>query len=82
MNFIISVDFQEKQVGDNTNTVVILASALLEQANVLINMGLTPQEVAAGYEHAADKALEILPELVIDEAKDFKNLDRVSSKLS
>ncbi|CAJ0928665.1 unnamed protein product, partial [Mesorhabditis belari] len=74
---IMASQMQEKQVGDNTNTVVILASALLEHANVLINMGLTPQEVAAGYEQAAEKALEILPELVIDEAKDFKDLDKV-----
>ncbi|VDP41557.1 unnamed protein product [Heligmosomoides polygyrus] len=64
------------QVGDNTNSVVILAAALLEHAAQLISMGLTPQEVAAGYEQAAEKALEILPTLVIKEATDFRDVKK------
>ncbi|CAI4222166.1 unnamed protein product [Auanema sp. JU1783] len=75
---IMASEMQEKQVGDNTNTVVILAAALLENASHLINMGLTPQEVAAGYEQAAEKALEILPTLVVKDAKDLKDIEEVS----
>ncbi|VDP58884.1 unnamed protein product, partial [Heligmosomoides polygyrus] len=78
---IMASQMQEKQVGDNTNTVVILAAALLEHAAQLISMGLTPQEVAAGYEQAAEKALEILPTLVIKEATDFRDASMVKKFL-
>ena len=78
---IMATEMQEKQIGDNTNTVVILAAALLEHASNLINMGMTPQEVAAGYEQAAEKALEILPTLVVKEASDLKNMDEVRQYL-
>ena len=78
---VMASQMQEKQVGDNTNTVVILAAALLEHAAQLIYMGLTPQEVATGYELACEKALELLPTLVIDEAKDLKNIEKVKQWL-
>lgn len=35
---IMAAEMQEKQVGDNTNTVIILASTLLEHAAQLISM--------------------------------------------
>ncbi|KAJ1367654.1 T-complex protein 1 subunit theta [Parelaphostrongylus tenuis] len=44
-------------------------------------MGLTPQEVAAGYEQAADKALEIMPNLVVKEATDLRDLSMVKKFL-
>eukprot|EP00080_Pristionchus_pacificus_P019073 PDM79093.1 cct-8 [Pristionchus pacificus] len=86
---VLASQMQEKQVGDNTNTVVILAAALLEHAAQLIYMvgilmpfilkswGLTPQEVASGYELACDKALELLPALVVKEATELKDVDQV-----
>lgn len=40
--------------------------------------GLTPTEIAAGYELAADKALEILPSLTCFEVKDIRNKSEVS----
>ncbi|GMT33251.1 hypothetical protein PFISCL1PPCAC_24547 [Pristionchus fissidentatus] len=40
-------------------------------------MGLTPQEVAAGYELACEKALELLPALVVTEATEFKDVAQV-----
>ena len=49
------------QVGDGTNFVLILAGALLERAEDLLRMGLSPTEVIDGYEMAAQKALDILP---------------------
>ncbi|KJH45781.1 putative T-complex protein 1, theta subunit [Dictyocaulus viviparus] len=70
---IMASQMQEKQVGDNTNTVVILSSALLEHGAELINMGLTPQDIATGYELAAEKAFEIMPSLVIKEATDLRD---------
>ncbi|CAJ0569109.1 unnamed protein product, partial [Mesorhabditis spiculigera] len=74
---IMASQMQEKQIGDNTNTVVIFATALLEHANELIHMGLAPQEIASGYEMATEKALEILEELVVDTATDFHDINKV-----
>ncbi|VDK84665.1 unnamed protein product, partial [Cylicostephanus goldi] len=44
-------------------------------------MGLTPQEVASGYEQAAEKALETLETLVIKEATDLRDLPMVKKFL-
>lgn len=35
---IMASEMQEKQIGDGTNTVVILAAALLDHASQLLNM--------------------------------------------
>ena len=48
-------------MGDGTNFVLIFAGALLEHAEDLLRMGLSPAEVIEGYDMAAQKALEILP---------------------
>ena len=40
---------------------LILAGALLEHAEDLLRMGLSPTEVIEGYEMASQKALDILP---------------------
>ena len=39
----------------------MLAGALLEQAEDLLRMGLSPSEVIEGYQMASKKALNILP---------------------
>ena len=70
---ILGSQMQEQEVGDGTNFVVILAGALLEEAEHLIRMGLTPIEIAEGYERALEKALSILPELVVEEVKDVRD---------
>lgn len=49
------------QVGDGTNFVLVLAGALLENAEELLRMGLSPSEVIEGYQMAGKKALSILP---------------------
>lgn len=49
------------QVGDGTNFVLVFCGALLEHAEDLLRMGLSPAEVIEGYQMAAKKALEILP---------------------
>lgn len=48
-------------MGDGSNFVLVLAGALLEHAEDLLRMGLSPTEVIEGYETACKKALEILP---------------------
>jgi T-complex protein 1 subunit theta len=68
-----------KQVGDGTNFVILLAGALLEQAEDLIRMGLKPTEIIEGYEIARDLVLEkYLPSLTANEIKDARVLEQVT----
>uniref|UniRef100_A0A0N5A824 T-complex protein 1 subunit theta n=1 Tax=Syphacia muris TaxID=451379 RepID=A0A0N5A824_9BILA len=78
---VLASQMQEKQIGDGTNTVVIFAAALLEQASMLLNMGLKPTEIASGYEKALEMALEILPTLVVKEATDLRDENVVKNYL-
>ncbi|XP_050537516.1 T-complex protein 1 subunit theta [Daktulosphaira vitifoliae] len=70
---VMASEMQEQEVGDGTNFVIILAGALLEQAELLLKMGLTPVEVCDGYQVALDKAIELLPSLACHEVKDIKS---------
>lgn len=51
---------QDDEVGDGTTGVVVLAGALLEQAETLIDRGLHPIRIADGYEMAAQFAIKHL----------------------
>ena len=48
---------------------IILAGALLSEAEELIRMGLKPTEIADGYEMALEKALAVLETLSCAEIK-------------
>lgn len=56
-------------MGDGTNFVIILAGALLSEAEDLIRMGLKPTEIADGYEMALEKAIAVLETLQCGEIK-------------
>ncbi|MEM2429589.1 MAG: thermosome subunit beta [Nitrososphaerales archaeon] len=53
----------DSEVGDGTTSAVILAGALLDKAEKLIDKDIHPTIIADGYKIAADKALEILNEI-------------------
>jgi len=57
---------QDDEIGDGTTGVVVLAGALLEQAETLIDRGVHPIRIADGYQVAAAAAIE--------------ELDRISEK--
>lgn len=78
---ILGSQMQDSEVGDGTNFVIILAGALLESAEELLRLGVTPGEVAEGYEKALEKCLEILPSLVTYEIKDYRNIAEVTKGL-
>lgn len=78
---ILASQMQDSEVGDGTNFVIILAGALLESAEELLRLGVTPGEVAEGYEKALEKCLEILPSLVAYEIKDYRNIAEVTKGL-
>lgn len=49
---------QDDEIGDGTTGVVVLAGALLEQAEQLIDRGIHPIRIASGYDIACNIALE------------------------
>merc|ERR1711907_191725 len=64
---------QDNEVGDGTTGVVVLAGALLEGAEKLLDRGIHPIRIADGYEMACDIAVKRLAE-ISDEVK-FDNSD-------
>ncbi|XP_056015957.1 T-complex protein 1 subunit theta-like [Ostrea edulis] len=72
---------QEQEVGDGTNFVLVFAGALLENAEMLIRMGLSVTEVTEGYEQALKKALDILPGLVCGEQKNLRDKEGIVSAI-
>jgi T-complex protein 1 subunit epsilon len=64
---------QDDEIGDGTTGVVVLAGALLEQAESLLSKGLHPIRVADGYEMAARIALKRLDEISEDFPLDIEN---------
>ncbi|KAJ3894504.1 chaperonin Cpn60/TCP-1 family [Lentinula edodes] len=60
---VMASQAQEAEMGDATNTVLILAGELLKKSEQLLVLGLHPSEVIKGYELACTKALEELDKL-------------------
>lgn len=48
---------QDDEIGDGTTGVVVLAGALLEQAQRLLDKGIHPLKIADGFEKACDIAV-------------------------
>lgn len=55
---------QDDEIGDGTTGVVVLAGALLEQAEQLLDKGIHPIRIADGFEMAAKCAVEHLKTIV------------------
>jgi thermosome len=70
---------QDDEVGDGTTTSVVLAGELLKRAEFLLDQGLHPTVINAGYKKAGEKAREILNEIskTVD-LKDTETLRRVA----
>ena len=58
---------QDNEIGDGTTGVTVLAGALLEQAEKLLDRGLHPVRIAEGFEQAADVA--------------FRHLEKISDRV-
>ena len=56
---------QDKEVGDGTTSVVVLAGALLKKAEELMSKNIHPTTIAAGYRKALDKAIEVLDKIAV-----------------
>lgn len=56
---------QDKEVGDGTTTVVVLAGELLKRAEEMLDQNIHPTVIIRGYKKACDKAIDYLRELSI-----------------
>ncbi|CCI47688.1 unnamed protein product [Albugo candida] len=54
---------QDNEIGDGTTGVVVLAGALLEQAEKLLGYGIHPMRIADGFEEACEMACKRLEEI-------------------
>ncbi len=70
----------DSEVGDGTTSAVVLAGALLEKAESLIDDEIHPVIIADGYKNASKKAMEFLSEITISvESKDKKTLEKIAN---
>jgi thermosome len=69
----------DNEVGDGTTSAVVLAGALLERAEELINKNVHPTIIVDGYNLALEKALQILDDVSIKvEPNDKRILKKVA----
>mmetsp|Transcript_1409 Transcript_1409/g.2200 ORF Transcript_1409/g.2200 Transcript_1409/m.2200 type:complete len:554 (-) Transcript_1409:34-1695(-) len=54
---------QDDEIGDGTTGVVVMAGALLEQAEILLNKGIHPVRIARGFEAASQVAIDHLAKI-------------------
>ncbi|ELR53620.1 T-complex protein 1 subunit epsilon, partial [Bos mutus] len=66
---------QDDEIGDGTTGVVVLAGALLEEAEQLLDRGIHPIRIADGYEQAARIAIEHLDKISDSVLVDMKNTE-------
>ncbi len=74
---------QDNEIGDGTTGVVVLAGALLEEAEKLLSKGIHPIRIAQGFENACDDAVKHL-EAISDHVNISKDNDcetTMSSKI-
>lgn len=64
----------DNAVGDGTTSVVVLAGALVEKAEDLLEMGISPHKISDGYYNAMQMAIEIIQDVAIESANHDKNI--------
>ncbi|KTW27554.1 T-complex protein 1 subunit epsilon [Pneumocystis jirovecii RU7] len=67
---------QDEEIGDGTTGVVVLAGALLEYAEELIDKGIHPIKIADGYDQACKIAVQHLDS--ISEVVEFSKTDTIN----
>lgn len=66
---------QDDEIGDGTTGVVVIAGALLEQAESLLDRGIHPIRIADGYDLASRIAIQKLDEIADDFSFSKDNLE-------
>ena len=71
---------QEKMAGDGTTSAVVMAGALLDKAQKLIETGVHPTVLVKGYTMATEKALSVLNDYAITVDKtDSEMLEKIAN---
>lgn len=78
---VLAAQQMEKEVGDGTNLVLVLAGSLLEGAEDLIRTGLSPIEVLEGYDKAGKRVVELLSTLSVSSVENFRDRDAIARAL-
>ena len=66
----------DNAVGDGTTSVVVLAGALVEKAEGLLEIGVSPSRILDGYHNAMHMALEIVRKVSIETTNHDKEIMR------
>src|SRR5215208_2181622 len=70
----------DNEVGDGTTSSVVLAGALIEKAEELINKEVHPSVIVDGYQAAAEQALKILQRMAVKmEVDDKETLIKIAT---
>jgi chaperonin GroEL (HSP60 family) len=64
----------DNAIGDGTTSVVVLAGALVEKAESMLEMGIPPQRISDGYHRALKMAIEIMRDVAIESVNHDKNI--------
>eukprot|EP00468_Gymnochlora_sp_CCMP2014_P010264 CAMPEP_0167756644 /NCGR_PEP_ID=MMETSP0110_2-20121227/9498_1 /TAXON_ID=629695 /ORGANISM="Gymnochlora sp., Strain CCMP2014" /LENGTH=550 /DNA_ID=CAMNT_0007642773 /DNA_START=35 /DNA_END=1687 /DNA_ORIENTATION=+ len=67
---VLASQMQEREIGDGSNYVIVLAGELLKQASSLLDLGLHPSEIIKGYVKASEAAIAALEDNVVWEIKE------------
>ena len=78
---VLASEMQETEHGDNTNFVISFGGELLNLAEGLLRQGLHTAEIVEGYQRAYKRALEILPELVINTVENVRDHQKMVTVL-
>ena len=75
---------QDDEIGDGTTGVVVLAGALLEQAEKLLDKGIHPIRISEGFERAVDLVIPLLHKLAttLDYSKDKEYEELVKTAMT
>ncbi|MEM2885687.1 MAG: thermosome subunit beta, partial [Thermoproteota archaeon] len=70
---------QDKEVGDGTTSLAVLAGALIKEADKLLDSGIHPTIITEGYKAACDRTIEVFEEMAVKvKPTDRKVLAQVS----
>jgi len=73
-------DTQEDEVGDGTTTAVVLAGALLDSVEELLDDGVHPTSIVQGYVQASERVRERLADIAVDvDPDDTETLERLAA---
>ena len=78
---VIAAQQMEKEVGDGTNMVLVLAGGLLEGAEELIRAGLSSTDILEGYDKACKRVIELLGNLSVFTIENIRDKEVVSRAL-